>query len=304
MHKARFKDWLICSAASFLLFMAGLSFPFLALPATMIFSLPFAFLALDRGTAAALSCAAFVMLAMGFAVPISYVLMYSAMFALPGVFMGALARRAWNVGNLLVASVGAEFAGKIAAVLMYFRVSGVNLLSPDTAEIEKFMMSLGGTATELQIRAISSQVVMLIPYSIMLFSALEALFCLTLASCIHKKRTGETAFPLPPFSEWAFPKSTLLALASGLVCSHFSSGRANMYAVAQIGVNLVEMSRTLFLVQGLSCMYYFMEMRGFPKFMRVMAVIFAPVVSIFGYALAIAGVVDMGFNLRKKSGRA
>jgi uncharacterized protein YybS (DUF2232 family) len=68
----------------------------------------------------------------------------------------------------------------------------------------------------------------------------------------------------------------------------------------QAGANLNVISRTLFVVQGLSCAYYFMEIKGIPKFFRVIAIIFTPVFSLLADMFAIIGVADMGFNFRRR----
>jgi uncharacterized protein YybS (DUF2232 family) len=71
-----------------------------------------------------------------------------------------------------------------------------------------------------------------------------------------------------------------------------------------MGVNLSELSRTILIVQGLSCACCLMERRGVPKPFRVAAIIFTPFVSLLGDILAIVGVTDMGFNIRERIRRA
>jgi hypothetical protein len=224
------------------------------------------------------------------------------MFGFSGVVIGVLARAVKERSNLLVACAGVEFAGKLAAVMFYFLAFGANLMAPDKSEIERFLTSLGG-ASGGAARGIIDRVVLLIPYSMLMFSAMESVVCLALVSYAHRKRRGEAIFSLPPFSEWTFPRSVLAALVIGFLCGIFSSGGSDMYMLSQVGVNLIEISKTIFILQGLSCAYNVMGRRGIPKFLRIGIVICTPFMSFLGDVFAIVGVTDMGFDLRNRSGR-
>ena len=279
--------------------------PVFSLPAMLIFSLPPALLALEYGAAAAASSVCLAALLLSVAVPAFYSLMYFFMFGLSGVCMGLFARNQPACGDLLMISSIMEFMGKLAGMLIFFLAARVNALSPDASDIEKIVLSLGLQSTERStIHAVIDRIILLIPYSMMFFSVLEAMLCLILLSRIHKKRTGTKIFTLPPFGDWRFPKSILIALLTGFVCVRVSDGRENLYLVRQIGANLSELSRTLFVVQGLCCGYFFMARRGIPKLFRIMTMTLVPFVPFLSDIFAIVGVADMGFDLRERFRRA
>jgi uncharacterized protein YybS (DUF2232 family) len=231
--------------------------------------------------------------------------MYFFMFGLSGICIGILARSKPACGDLLMLSSAMEFMGKLAGLLVFFLATGVNILSPDASEVEKIIMSLGLRTAELgTVHDLIDRIIILIPYSMMFFSGVEAVLCLMILSRVHKKRADVKIFTLPPFCDWRFPKSILMALAIGFLCVKASDGRENLYLVRQIGANLSELSRTLFVVQGLCCGYFFMARRSVPKVFSIITIALVPFVPFLSSAFAIIGVADMGFNLRERSGRA
>ena len=301
MSASRFQDWLLFTISSCVLYLAGVFSPVLTAPATLIFSLPTAYLVFEYGVAFALSSAVFSFIVIAFAISGVLGLLYFISFGMTGAVIGLMAKAKQDGGNLLVASATAEFLGKLGGVLLLHLFYGVNFLSPDAAEVKKSLM-VYGTAhlTAEKANMIIDRIVLLVPYAIILFSVLEALFCLVLLSYIHKKRTGEIIYCLPPFKAWKFPRSILFALLVGFICEQISSGaKGNAYFLKQMGANLSELSRTIFILQGLSCAYFFMEGRGIPKPMRIITVIMTPLVSFLGDIFAIIGVADIGFNFRE-----
>ena len=232
-------------------------------------------------------------------------LLYFTSFGVTGTVIGLMAKAKLEGGNLLIASTTAEFLGKLGGILLIHLFYGINFLSPDAAEIKKSVMAYGTShLTTETANMIIDRVILLIPYAIILFSALEALFCLVVLSYIHKKRTGEAILILPPFKGWRFPRSILLTLVVGFICEQASSAvSGNSYLLKQIGANLSELSKTIFVLQGLSCAYFFMLERGIPKPMRIITVAMTPLVSFLGDLFAIVGVADLGFNLRERKNK-
>jgi uncharacterized protein YybS (DUF2232 family) len=305
MRGAVLKDWSIATAAGLVLYVAGFVSPVLTLPAMFVYSLPTVFLALGHGFFCALSSALFVSISVGLTMSGIYGLMCLSMFGLPGVLIGYLAGKGGTCGDLLVVSASAEFAGKLAGVLILYGFFGLNLLAPGVEEIERYLNYFGASAADpAMTRAIANRVVLMIPYSMIFFSTAEAVTCLFLASAIQKKRTGEAFFILPPFSEWVFPKNVLVPLVVGFICARITSVREDLYLLRLMGANLSELSRTILIVQGLSCACFFMERRGVPKPFSIAVIICAPFVSLLGDILAVVGVMEMGFNVREKIRRA
>jgi uncharacterized protein YybS (DUF2232 family) len=305
MRGAVLKDWSIATAASLILYMTGFASPVLTLPAMFVYSLPTVFLAFGGGFFYSLSSASLVSISIGAAVSGIYGLTCFFMFGLPGALIGYMASRGEKCGGLLVASASVGFAGKLAGVLILHGFFGLNLLAPGAEEIERYLSNFGAPMTDpAMTREIVNRVVLMIPYSMIFFSTVEAAICLLLASAIQKKRTGEAFFILPPFSEWTFPKNVLFPLVVSFICGEITNIRENLYLLRLMGENLRELSRTILIVQGLSCVCFLMERRGVPRYFRIAAIIFTPFISLLGDILAIVGIADMGFNVRERIRRA
>jgi uncharacterized protein YybS (DUF2232 family) len=288
-----------------ILYSVALFSPVLALPATLFFSLPTAFLAYEYGALCALSSAVFSSAAMGFTVSGVYGLMHFVTFGFAGAMIGLTAKSDVKGGNLLIVSSTMEFLGGLAGVLIFHYFFGLNFLAPEASEIDKSIISYGVAPLDRETtRMVVDRIVLLAPYGLIFFSVLEAQFCLILLSRIHGRRTGETVYSTPPFRNWRFPKSVLLALAVGFICGRISLGREGLYLLKQMGANLSEISRTIFIFQGLSCGYFFMEKKGMPMLFRIIAICLTLLVSFFGDVFAIIGVLDMGLNFRERQERA
>ena len=240
MPASRFRDWLLFTISSCVLYLSGIFSPILAAPATLFFSFPTAYLAFQYGAIFALSSAFFSSVIIEFTLSGVWGLLYFASFGMTGTIIGLMTKAKLEGNNLLILSITAEFFGKLCGVLLIHLFYGINFLSPDAAEIKKSVMTYGtSNLTTETANMIIDRVILLIPYAIILFSALEALFCLVLLSYIHKKRTGEAVFCLPSFKSWRFPRSILLTLVVGFICEQASSAvSGNTYFLKQIGANL------------------------------------------------------------------
>jgi uncharacterized protein YybS (DUF2232 family) len=256
------------------------------------------------------SAAAASMLLAVFMPPV-FSLIYFIMFGLSGALMGVLARRIHAATDLMPAAVMVSLTGKILAAFIIFAASGVNLMAPDAAEMERAILSLlesgalalSGVDVERmrsEISSVVNYIILLIPFNIILFSSVEALISLYLASYAHRRRYGDGFFSLPPFGEWRFPKNVLLALLVGFLCG-LAPAEADYYVLRQVGLNLNALTRTLFILQGLSLAYFFMERKGFSKFPKAVMIILTPLMPILGDIYAIFGLLDIIFNFRKRA---
>jgi uncharacterized protein YybS (DUF2232 family) len=192
--------------------------------------------------------------------------------------------------------------------------TGFNLLSPDTADIERTLLALfespvaalsgtGASALREDIAGRVRYVKLLIPFNMILFVTLEVFLSYALSSKIYTARGGEAFFKLPPFGKWSFPRNILAALMVGLVCGYASQRDPDAYFLAQVSANLGTLTWTLFAIQGLSVAYCFMEARGFPKAVRVAIILLTPITQYLGSLFSIVGIIDMGFDLRKRARR-
>lgn len=308
------KDLTITSLLGFGLFVAGVLLPALALPFMFLYSFPTLLLSYERGIRLALLSAFLVAFALFALLSPLLPLVYFQTFGLLGVFLGFAVKRVKNVPDLILLGIFVSLLCKIATTVAIFRATGINLFAPDTAEMEKAFLSLAGSklaivseglfpSLEGDLRRTLDYMVLLIPYSVIFFSVVEVVLSLLLSSYVHKRRTGQPFFALPPFSAWSFPRNVLFALVAGLVLDLLAQKSPDSQLLKQISVNLVAVTRSVFIVQGLSVGYFFMESRGFPKMAKIAVVMITPLISAMSDLFSILGVLDIGFDLRKRMRR-
>jgi uncharacterized protein YybS (DUF2232 family) len=308
------KVWIICTVAGYILFVIGTIMPVLSIPLMLIYSCPALLLSYERGLSHALTSGLAVSLFLTLILHPSFAAACFLAFWVPGAILGILSHRIKGHGELLVSGVTVCIIFKITAAFAAWRLTGSNFLTLDAAEMERYIMAVsasglrslsGGDALKFKemVGETVNYVIMLMPYTMIVFSAAEAVACFSLSSYICS-RTGKTAFfSLPPFENWSFPKNILVAFAVGFVCNMISNGDSGMRLVKQIGANLDAVTRSLFIIQGLSVIYHILGLNGVPKVMRIALVVLAPFISLAGNICVIVGIFDMGFDLRKRVGR-
>ena len=305
------RDWIFCTAIGFGSFVLGVTMPVLTLPLMLVYPFPALFLAYSAGARSAVTSIACSSLLLSLLLPPILSIVYLVMFGLSGLLIGTLARKIDSAGDLLLLAILISLSCKLIVTLAAFRITGYNLLTPDAAQMESAVLAffdsrlamLSGGERSLLKENVSQTVqylIMLIPYTIILFSASEVLASCSLASFLSGRRGGKKFFRLPPLGKWSFPRNILLALVVGFICEMLASKDPQLVLVGQLGVNLSAIARTLFIIQGLAVAYCFMERRGFPKVARVAMIIATPIITVLGDILSIVGIVDIGFNLRER----
>jgi uncharacterized protein YybS (DUF2232 family) len=288
--------------------------PVLSIPLMLIYLCPALLLSHEQGMFRALSSGLAVSLLLMLFLPPFFAVTCFLAFWLPGAFSGILAHRIKERNDLLIAGITICLVLKIAASFAAWRMTGFNFLAPDAAEMERYIMALsasglrslsGGDALKFKEMMVEmvNYAIMLMPYTMMAFSAAETAACLSLSSYIRVRMGKEAFFSLPPFESWSFPRNILVAFVVGFLCNIVSEGNSDMHLIKQIGPNLDAVTRSLFIIQGLSVIYYILGMSEVPKFMRVALVALAPLISPVGNVCVIVGIFDMGFDLRKRVGR-
>jgi uncharacterized protein YybS (DUF2232 family) len=307
------REWVLCSAAGLALFIACLALPALSPVILMICPFPQALLTYRRGVRAgtlSVLCVSSALFAAFLAVPsVIYVLSIGSV----GILLGAAVRK-FNGADALLAGIICSLCCKLAATYFLYRATGFNLLSPDPAGVEQTLLAvfesrmatlpgIDASAVRADISGRVRYILLLIPFNMILFASLEVFLSYTLSSKVHAARGGEAFFKLPPFGKWSFPKNILATLMVALVCGYVSQRNPDAYLLAQVSANLGTLAWTLFAVQGLAVAYYFMEARGFPKAVRVAIILLTPITQYLGSLFSIVGIIDMGFDLRKRARR-
>lgn len=135
--------------------------------------------------------------------------------------------------------------------------------------------------------------------SILVLSSLFIVFIVQMVCFPIAKRFGVEAPTIRPFSEFQFPKSLLWYYLIALIISIIFQFEQGTYGHTAI-INLVFILQFCMLIQGFSFIFYYAKMKGYPKFFPIFVVIFSFIFSIVLYLVRILGIIDLGFDLRKR----
>jgi len=136
----------------------------------------------------------------------------------------------------------------------------------------------------------------IIPFMIITFSVLFTMINYSVSRMILN-RLGTKIEGLPPFREWTLPKSvfyyyiiTIIAMMTPLMeQAVFKTIFANLYPLLQI----------LFIIQGLSFVFFYVFQKKKGKAWQVIASICA-FIPLLSQVIHLLGIFDLGLNLRKK----
>lgn len=308
------KCWTICTLLGILIFIAGTLVPLFGLPLMFLYSVPILVVTLETGLGYGIMSALITTTTIFFMFGPAFALIFFLAFALQGIFLAFIAKKLNSGTDLVLAGLLIALFCKVATVLLFAHFTGVNFLFPGVEEIEKAVLtfwqsrlsSLAPTeALKLRenLKAAAYQFAQLVPFVLIAFSSIEILANYFVSSYVHKKIAGDHFFSLPAFGTWSFPKNILLALVVGLFCEYIGEKQADAALFKQVGINLSTITRTLFVIQGLSVVYNLMQRRGFPRTSRIIILVVTPLISFLSDIFSIVGIIDIGFDLRKRLGR-
>ncbi|CAM3941404.1 YybS family protein [Mesobacillus zeae] len=116
------------------------------------------------------------------------------------------------------------------------------------------------------------------------------------------KRFGIQIAGWKPFREITVPKSVLWYYLLTLLASMLFKPEEGTYWYIALA-NLVFILQFLMVIQGLSFLFYVAYFKGYSKAWAVAAAFLAFLIPIVFYIIRILGIIDIGFDLRKRLGR-
>lgn len=310
------KYWVICTAMGAALFTLGSVMPVLAFPLMLVYSTSVLAISLDLGFFAGLASAFFTSGVIFFALGPVFALTYLLSYSLQGLILAPLSRKIPDGPELLAAGTVLSLICKVLTVVVFSRITGVNVVAQGTEEAARAMMAMvqarGANLSSAELLRMSEQikeaidyVVLFTPSIMILVSGMEILANCYAASYLHKKMSGDRFFTLPPLASWRFPRNILLALVVALICDFAGQRQPDAAIYRQIAANLGMMTRTLFVIQGLSLACYLMQRHGKPPSSRIIILVaaVAMLLTVVRDMLSILGLIDIGLDLRNRLGR-
>lgn len=165
----------------------------------------------------------------------------------------------------------------------------------------KMLESMGQTVDEAVLEQFQNSVDLmetLMP-SLFVMASFMIVFLIQLVCLPLLKRFGVKAHPWMPLRNMSLPKSLLWYYLLSMMASLFIQPEVGSYWHWAL-TNLVFILQFLMLVQGYTFIAYYSHAKGYPKAVLVVTIILSMILPIILYIVRILGIIDLGFDLRKR----
>ncbi|GAA0502024.1 YybS family protein [Salinibacillus aidingensis] len=166
---------------------------------------------------------------------------------------------------------------------------------------EQVMEELGYTQDELMeaMREQINQIFYLMPTLFAFIGIIFAFLTIWISyKIINRLYSDHGKLSFPPFREFRLPIAVIWYYLFALILTWIFPEQGEL--LNQAGVNVATLIGFLFVLQGLSFIFYYIHVKKMTKTLAVVAIIAAVIMPIFLYLLRILGIIDLGFNLRDR----
>ena len=235
-------------------------------------------------------------------------ILFTFTFGMTGITMGYLLQK--QKGRWITFLI-ASMVFLINLVLMYvtmviffklnFIEEFIKIAEESLTSSVKMVGSLGQTPNTKVIEQMQASILMmetLIP-SVFVMMSFMMVFFIQLVSVPILKRFDISVSDWKPFRELELPKSILYYYLISLALSIFANPEVGSYLYAAVS-NLVFVLQLFMVVQGISFVFFYSHAKGFAKSFPIVAVVLAFFLPFLLYLVRILGIIDLGFNLRKR----
>ncbi|WP_026675534.1 YybS family protein [Alkalihalobacterium bogoriense] len=296
----------ILAALIILLLLLGLFVPFIGVIVLWFVPIPYAIYVLRRGVKAGIL--------LGVVTLLLSIMIFSLMgiptvllFASLGIVIGALYK---NKKSPFIVLLGGSLA-TIATLLLGFIISiaflDVHLgqafeeaTQQSIGMVEQISQLTGQELTDQQLTQINESVELLqyLITTAIIGTGVVMAFIVQFLTIAIGKRMRLQVESFPPFRKWQFPKVFvwyyLIVLLLGLV--DFERG-STMFLIV---TNLMIILSWVMTIQGFSFLYYYCHTKKYKMFIPNIILILGFILPPLLYLVRILGIIDLGFDLRKK----
>ncbi|MCI8336243.1 MAG: YybS family protein [Peptococcaceae bacterium] len=259
--------------------------------------------------------AASVLLAM-FIGPLSAVTV-GVRYCLLGLALGVCFRRGYSGGKVFAIVTVVSTVSIALGTVFSFWIAGIPILQGiekmiasvtvvyDTLAEQEQMLALlpPGMGMDEYIAVLKRTTVAILPATFVIYCML-IVWVNYLVSSFVLGRMGYRVTPLPAFSRWQMPLSILWLAMAGFAFG-IAGNYLQMELLANISFNLLYMTIPLFLLCGMSVLYYYLQRREIPQLMKMGALLFLIIFAAFGFVvLTVVGMFDAVFDWRNLHGAA
>jgi uncharacterized protein YybS (DUF2232 family) len=138
--------------------------------------------------------------------------------------------------------------------------------------------------------------------SLFVMTSVICVFIIQLVSFPIVKRFGIQVESWKPFREMSLPKSILWYYLITIIASFLFNPSEGSYWFMAL-VNVAFILQIFMVIQGLSLIFFFSHLKGWPKAVPVLAAVFTFLMPFLLYIVRILGIIDLGFDLRHRLGK-
>ncbi|MCS0789019.1 YybS family protein [Cytobacillus firmus] len=138
--------------------------------------------------------------------------------------------------------------------------------------------------------------------SLFVMTSVICVFIIQLVSFPIVKRFGIQVESWKPFREMSLPKSILWYYLITIIASFLFNPSEGSYWFMAL-VNIAFILQIFMVIQGLSLIFFFSHLKGWPKAVPVLAAVFTFLMPFLLYIVRILGIIDLGFDLRQRLGK-
>ncbi|MGG0889352.1 YybS family protein [Cytobacillus horneckiae] len=231
-------------------------------------------------------------------------------FGLTGLVIGDLIR---EKKERSVTFIGGTLTFLVVSILIYaamnvlFNINFVEEMTKvmdESIEMSRSVVdSIGAGAADTeelftQLETTMKTMETLIP-SILVMMSLSTAFIIQLIAFPIVKRFGVEVTKWNSFADLTFPKSILWYYLITIFATLMMNPEEGTFWYMAL-LNLSFILQMLMVIQGLSFVFFFSRLKGWPKAAPVIILILTVFMPIFLYIIRILGIIDIGFDLRKR----
>ena len=306
-QKNLIKDGAIKGLIFILLLIITLYIPLINLVTVFLLPIPFVLFTKTHGWRAGVML--FVVLAMVCTILLTYVsIPFVLLIALGGIAIGQAMHKerspyeTWAIGT---AGFAIGFGILYAVTQFIFQINWMEELYQGIEEsfrssagiFQAFQVELDEAAIE-QAKEQARSFVYLIPTG-MIISSIVSAFVAQWFSYKWLNRNEGTNYRFPKFRNLSFPTSLIWYYLFAIILTWMFTDPADPLYLA--GVNLYSLIGMLLLIQGLSFVFFYTHHKGWSKAVPIVVIVILVLFPVFLlYPLRILGIIDLGFQLRKR----
>jgi uncharacterized protein YybS (DUF2232 family) len=194
-----------------------------------------------------------------------------------------------------------QYAVAVAFFKVDFIEQSIDLFKQSVEQSMNMLNTLGQEPNDTLFNQINAGIDMLqslIP-SLFVIGSFTAVFLIQLVSFPIVRRFGIEVRGWKPFRELTLPKNLLFYFLIAVIASLIINPENGSYINLAL-TNMVFILQLLMIVQGVSFIWYFSHLKGWPKAVPIFTTIALFVLPLLLYIVLIVGIMDLGLDLRKK----